>query len=212
MVLGVQGLLDEEDDPKVRTSLAGEFFRIQDTHPVNASKGTIAGILLRPLLRETMGVNLNPQEPERNHLIYLRGFGIGEVYKLPLTSTSQSSKEDNFRYFSLKRYGIVTIVYHVYPILGGGFQPYLGKWSNLIQFDQYFLDELKPSTRLYIPFFYMLFFGKIKCPCQSDTHQQNRPRKKKAYVRLTQDYDALDVANRIGSPAAISEAADDFPY
>jgi len=24
------------------------------------------------------------------------------------------------------------------------------------------------------------------------------PRKKKAYVRLTQDYDALDVANRIG--------------
>jgi len=35
-------------------------------------------------LRETMGVNLNPQEPERNNLIYLRGFGIGEVYKLPL--------------------------------------------------------------------------------------------------------------------------------
>ncbi len=44
-----------------------------------------------------------------------------------------------------------------------------------------------------------------------DTHRQNRPRKKKAYVRLTQDYDALDVANRIGFPAAISEMADDFP-
>ena len=28
-------LLDEEDDPKVRTSLAGEFFRIQDTHFVD---------------------------------------------------------------------------------------------------------------------------------------------------------------------------------
>ena len=76
-------LLDEEGDPKVRTSFwLGNFFRIQDTHPVN--KGTIAGILLRPLLRETMGVNLTPQEPERNNFIYLRGFGIGEVYKLPL--------------------------------------------------------------------------------------------------------------------------------
>ena len=28
-----------------------------------------------------------------------------------------------------------------------------------------------------------------------------QPRKKKAYVRLTQDYDALDVANRIGAAA-----------
>ena len=34
-------------------------------------------------------------------------------------------------------------------------------------------------------------------------HTSARPRKKKAYVRLTQDYDALDVANRIGFPAAI---------
>ena len=29
-------------------------------------------------------------------------------------------------------------------------------------------------------------------------------RKKKAYVRLTQDYDALDVANRIGCPSVQS--------
>ena len=33
---------------------------------VNATKGTIAGILLMPLLREAMGVNLNPQEPARS--------------------------------------------------------------------------------------------------------------------------------------------------
>jgi len=50
---------------------------------------------------------------------------------------------------------------------------------------------------------FICFFFKNQVPMWWDTHRQNRPRKKKAYVRLTQDYDALDVANRIGSPAAI---------
>ena len=49
------------------------------------------------------------------------------------------------------------------------------------------------STYLQVP-----GFTRPRCARYGAPHVAS-PRKKKAYVRLTQDYDALDVANRIGA-------------